>query len=83
MAEDDLKRIDASLKMAFDAISDNLKQSLDTDLELFKEIGRLEKLFGDSEKAAAKEIADLKSKVKDLEGKLKELDGKVAKLGKK
>ncbi len=76
MADDDLKRVQASVDMALDAISDNLKQSLGTDMELFKEINRLEKLIGESSKAAEKEIADLKARVKDLEGK-------VAKIGKK
>ncbi|MGQ0566966.1 MAG: hypothetical protein ACT4OK_18150 [Gemmobacter sp.] len=65
------------------AISDNLKQSLDTDLQLFKEIARLEKMFGDADKTTEKEVADLKTKVKELESRLKDLDGKVAKLGKK
>lgn len=83
MDDADLKRIDASLKMAFDAISDNLKQSLGTDVELFKEISRLEKMFGDADKATEKEVSDLKTKVKDLESRLKDLEGKVAKMGKK
>jgi predicted nucleic acid-binding Zn-ribbon protein len=81
--EDQLKTIEASLKLALDAIHDNMKQATDTDLALWKDIARVEKLFVDADKAAQKEIADLKTKVKDLEAKVKDLDGKVAKLGKK
>ena len=51
-------------------VSGNLKQSLGTDGELFKEIDRLEKLIGDSGKALEKEVTDLKARVKELETKL-------------
>lgn len=54
----------------YSTISDNLKQSLDTENELFKEIDRLENLIGASSKAFDKEVADVTSRVKELEGKV-------------
>jgi hypothetical protein len=67
MSDDDLgKRIEGLES----TVSGNLKQSLGTDSELFKEIDRLEKLIGDSGKSLEKEVADLKGRVKELEAKV-------------